>query len=75
MINTAVETSFARPAKTFINMNPSIPKIIPCAMLYAKGIITMVRNAGMDSVKSEKLISRIELSINKPMMIRAGAVA
>ena len=44
------------------------------AILYVKGINTMVRNAGKPSLMSLKLILATDEIINKPTIIKAGAV-
>src|SRR5690554_8177741 len=66
---------FHLPLNALINTNDNIPNIIPCAILNANGIITIVRNAGSASDISSKLILTTEVIINKPTSIKAGAVA
>jgi hypothetical protein len=67
--------SLARPAKSLINTYPRIPQTSPSAMLYAKGIIAIVKNAGIASVKSVKLIFMTGSIMYIPTITRAGAVA
>lgn len=49
--------------------------MIPSAMLYVKGIIIIVRKAGIASVKSSKFTSLIGDIMNNPTITRTGAVA
>ena len=44
-------------------------------MLYARGIMTIVMNAGIDSAKSSRSISLIGDSMNRPTMTSTGVVA
>ena len=75
MTYTVTETSFDFPQKTLINAKLNIPKTIPSAILYVKGINTIVRNAGKPSLISLKLTFATDDIMNKPTMIRAGDVA
>lgn len=75
MTYTVTDTSFDFPQKTLINAKLNIPKTIPSAILYVKGINTMVRNAGKPSLMSLKLILATDEIINKPTIIKAGEVA
>ena len=75
MTYTVTDTSFDFPQKTLINAKLNIPKTIPSAILYVKGINTMVRNAGKPSLMSLKLILATDEIINNPTIIKAGEVA
>ena len=52
-----------------------MPKEIPSAMLYVKGMAKIAIYAGIASTGSVKLIPDTELNIRKPTMTNAGAVA
>src|SRR5690554_324323 len=69
------ETSLVRPVKSLSTTYETIPNTIPSAMLYANGIMTIVKNAGIASVKSMKLIFVIGVIMNSPTITSAGAVA
>ena len=72
---TVTDTSLNLPEHTLINAKLNIPKTIPSAILYVKGINTIVRKAGRPSLISLKLIFATDDIINNPTMIRAGEVA
>ena len=63
------------PVNNFNKTYDNIPKTIPSAILYVSGIIIIVKNAGIDSVKSSKSIFIIGEIMNNPTIINAGAVA
>ena len=44
-------------------------------MLYVRGIMMMVMNAGIDSAKLSRSISLIGDSMNRPTITRTGVVA
>jgi hypothetical protein len=47
---------------------------MPLAMLNVSGIISMVKKAGMDSLKSSHFILTMVAIIIQPTIINAGAV-
>lgn len=81
MINNTANThivmliSLDRPARSLMNTYARIPQTSPSAMLYAKGIIAIVKNAGIASVKSVKSIFMTGSIMYIPTITRAGAVA
>lgn len=70
-----IVTSLALPVKILMNTKLNIPNVIPSAMLYAIGIMMMVKNAGIDSDISLKSTSTTLDIINKPTITSAEAVA
>ena len=50
IIHVGIVISFIFPENAFIPIYDSTPKAIPSAIEYAKGIIIIVRNAGIASV-------------------------
>jgi hypothetical protein len=70
-----IEISLNLPVNAFKSTNESTPNKIPSEIEYVKGIITIVKKAGIDSVKSSKLIFFTGVIIIAPTKIRAGAVA
>lgn len=61
--------------KIFISTYDITPIVNPSPILYERGIITIVKNAGRPSVISEKSIFLTAPSIKYPTYISAGAVA
>lgn len=68
-------SSVIRFPKILIITYEITPIEIPSAMLYIRGIHTIVRYAGTDSLKSLKSISSIAETIKNPTYKSAGAVA
>ena len=69
------ETSFVFPLKSFRATYDTIPNAIPSEILNMKGIIMIVKKAGMASVKSSRSISLIGDIMKSPTIINAEAVA
>lgn len=68
-------TSLDFPVSSFNKTYEIIPKKIPSAIEYVKGIMIKVKNAGIASVKSLKSISFTGVIIITPTNTKAGAVA
>ena len=69
------DSFFDFPVITFISTYVIIPRRIPFAIEYVKGIVMKHTNAGIDSEKSSNGIALIDSTIRRPTMMRAGAVA
>ena len=70
-----IESCRKRPVHTFSITIDNNPITMPSDMLDASGIMIMVRNAGTDSVKSEKSRCTTWLSIITPTNTNAHVVA
>ena len=75
MINKAILISFFFPVMSLMAVQLRKPQMMPCVILYEKGMITIARNAGMASSSCVQLIFVTGCTINTPTNTRAGAVA
>ena len=69
------ESFFDFPVMRFISTYEIIPRRIPFAIEYVKGIVIRQMKAGIDSEKSSNGIFFTASNISRPTIIKAGAVA